>query len=110
MSMNCPGLTEVSELLKKTKYACNALRLLVLLVEHDGVVVVVSALAPPLFAHTVRFKPRQLISSNYTGALAKLTSKHENSHSALPEVIYSVGVPLNKINESLQKIFQTATF
>ena len=59
---------------------------------------------------TVRFKPRQLISSNYTGALAKLTSKHENSHSALPEVIYSVGVPLNKINESLQKIFQTATF
>ena len=59
---------------------------------------------------TVQFKPRQLISSNYTGALAKLTSKHENSHSALPEVIYSVGVPLNKINESLQKIFQTATF
>ena len=59
---------------------------------------------------TVRFKPRQLISSNYTGALAKLTSKHENSHSALPEVIYSVGVPLNKINGSLQKIFQTATF
>ena len=37
-------------------------------------------------------------------------SLSENSHSVLPEVIYSGGVALNMINGSLQKILQTATF
>ena len=37
-------------------------------------------------------------------------SLSENSHSVLPEVIYSGGVALNIINGSLQKMLQTATF
>ena len=78
--MNCPGLTEVSELLKKTKYACNALRLLVLLVEHDGVVVV-SALAPPLFAQP-NTTANRISTRPFFVAMAKNDSKSQpNCHS-----------------------------
>ena len=37
-------------------------------------------------------------------------SLSKNSHSVLPEVIYSGGVALNMINGSLQKILKTTTF